>query len=228
MINKKKLKIFIACDTDKILEVKKIIKYTKTNKLKIGYKFGLEFLNSKNGRSFLSKIKNKIIFADLKLNDIPNTCASTIKAIKDLNVNYLTIHIGAGLDSLKATKKISGKIKLVGVTTLTSINNKSLKEIGYTKSVRNLVIHQAKLAKRAKLDALVCSAHEVKYVKKIFKKEIITPGIRLAKNSHDQKRVMTPRKAIFEKKSDWLVIGRSITKGNIRNNIKNLINHLNK
>ena len=225
MINKKKLKIFIACDTNKISEVRKIIKYTKTQKLKIGYKFGLEFLNSKSGRSFLSKIKNQLIFADFKLNDIPNTCASTIKAIRDLKINYLTIHISSGLSSLKTTKKLSGKIKLVGVTTLTSMNNESLKEIGYSKSVKNLVIHQAKLAEKAKLDALVCSAHEVKYVKKIFKKEIITPGIRLNSNFGDQKRVMSPKKA-FEKGSNWLVIGRSITKGNIKKNLNNLIDHL--
>ena len=75
-------KIFVACDTTNILKVKKIIKHTQTRKLKIGYKFGLEFLNSKNGRSFISKLKNKIIFFDLKLNDIPNTCMSTVKAIR--------------------------------------------------------------------------------------------------------------------------------------------------
>ena len=81
-------KIFIACDTTKISKVKKIIKHTQTKKLKIGYKFGVEFLNSKHGRLFISKIKNKIVFADLKLHDIPNTCVSTVKAIKDLRVNY--------------------------------------------------------------------------------------------------------------------------------------------
>ena len=152
--------IFIACDTNNIKKVKKIIKETQTNKLRIGYKFGLEFINSKNGRSFISKIKNKIIFADLKLNDIPNTCISTVKAIKDLKVNYLTIHISSGLEALKAVKKVSGKIKIVGVTTLTSLDNKNLKQIGYTKSVKNLVAHQAKLATKANLDAIVCSAHE--------------------------------------------------------------------
>ena len=83
-------KIFIACDTNKISVAQKIIKHSNTKKLKIGYKFGLEFINSKNGRSFISKIKDKIIFADLKLHDIPNTCASAVKAIKDLNVNYLS------------------------------------------------------------------------------------------------------------------------------------------
>jgi len=219
--------IFIACDTNKASVAQKIIKNSYTKKLKIGYKFGLEFINSKNGRSFISKIKNKIIFADLKLHDIPNTCASAVKAIKDLKVKYLTIHVSSGLESLKAAKRVSGKIKLVGVTTLTSIDNYSLKQIGYDKKLIKLVIHQAKLANRAKLDAIVCSAQEVKYVKKVFKKEIITPGIRFNSNKNDQKRVMTPKEA-FNNGSNWIVIGRPITKGNIKINIQKLIDHLNK
>ena len=101
----------------------------------------LEFLNTKNGRPFQSKLKKETIFADLKLHDIPNTCVSTIKAIKDLKINYLTIHISSGLEALKACKKITGKTKLIGVTTLTSLNNKSLKEIGYSKSINQLVYH---------------------------------------------------------------------------------------
>ncbi len=222
----KNKKIFIACDTSSIPKVKKIIKQTQTTKLKIGYKFGLEFINSKNGRAFISKLKKKIIFLDIKLHDIPNTMRSTISTLKDLKINYLTVHISSGLKALKAVKKVSGKIKIAGVTTLTSLDNKDLKEIGFKKSVKKLVIHQSKLARKANLDALVCSAHEIEYIKKIFKKEIITPGIRLTKNSHDQKRVMTPKEAIFKKNSDWLVMGRSITKGNIKNNIKTLINHL--
>ena len=223
-----KKKIFIACDTNNIDRVKKIIKETQTKKLKIGYKFGLEFINSKKGRVFISKLKKKIIFLDLKLNDIPNTMKSAVNALKDLKIDYLTVHISSGLKALKAVKKVSDKIKIAGVTTLTSLDNKDLREIGFEKSVKKLVIHQSKLARKANLDALICSAHEIEYIKKIFKKEIITPGIILTKNSHDQKRVMTPREAIFKKKSDWLVIGRSITKGNIKNNIKNLINHLDK
>ena len=220
-------KIFIACDTNKTSIAQKIIKQSNTKKLKIGYKFGLEFINSKNGRSFISKIKDKIIFADLKLHDIPNTCASAVKAIKDLKVNYLTIHLSAGLEALKATKKASGKTKLIGVTILTSLDNYSLKQIGYDKELKKLVTHQAKLANKAKLDAIVCSAQEVKYIKKIFKKEIITPGIRFNSNKNDQKRVMTPKEA-FKNGSDWLVIGRPITKGNIKKNIQTLIDHLNK
>ena len=221
----KKNKVFVACDSTNILKIKKIIKETQNKKIKIGYKFGLEFLNSKYGRDFLSKIKNKIIFVDLKIHDIPNTCLSAIKALKDLNINYLTIHISSGLKALKACKKISGKTKLIGVTTLTSLNNKSLKEIGYSKNINQLVTHQVKLAKRANLDAIVCSAHEVKIVKKFFKKEIITPGIRFNNKTDDQKRVVTPKQA-YKNGSDWLVMGRPITKGNIRKNIQKLIDHL--
>ena len=218
-------KVFVACDTTNILKVKKIIKYTQNKKLKIGYKFGLEFLNSKNGRNFVSKLKNKIIFADLKLHDIPNTCVSTIKAIKDLKVNYLTIHVGSGLETLKAAKKISGKIKLVGVTILTSLDNKSLKEVGFNETVKEVVFRQAKLANKAKLDAIVCSPMEVNLVKKVFKKEIITPGIRFNSEADDQKRTLTEKQA-YRNGSDWLVIGRPITKGNIKNNLQNLIAHL--
>ena len=222
----KKNKIFVACDSTDILRIKEIIKKTKNSKIKVGYKFGLEFLNSKNGRKYLSKLKTEIIFADLKLHDIPNTCVSTIKAIKDLNVNYLTIHISSGLEALKSSKKISGKTKLIGVTILTSLDNKALKEIGFNKEVRKLVYHQAKLANKAKLDAIVCSAQEVKIVKKVFKKEIITPGIRFSSKKNDQKRVLTPKQA-YKNGSDWLVIGRPITKGNIKKNVQKLITHLN-
>ena len=222
-----KSKIFIACDTTSVSKVKKIIKNTQTSKLKVGYKFGLEFLNSKNGRKFVSKLNNQITFGDFKFSDIPNTCVSAVKAIKDLNFNYCTMHISSGLEALKAAKKVSGKTKIVGVSILTSLDNKALKEIGYNKDVKKLVVHQAKLAQKAKLDAIVCSAQEVKIVRKVFKKEIITPGIRFNSDKGDQKRVLTP-KAAFKNGSDWLVIGRPITKqGNIKNNIKKLIDYLN-
>ena len=222
----KKNKIFVACDTTNISKIKRILKETQHSKIKFGYKFGLEFLNSKNGRSFLSKLKNKIIFADLKIHDIPNTCVSTIKAIKDLKVNYLTIHISSGLEALKAAKKVSGKIKLVGVSILTSIDNKELREIGFNKTIKKIVYEQAKLANKAKLDAIVCSAREVNIVKKVFKKEIITPGIRFSSKTNDQKRILSPKQAL-KMGSDWLVIGRPITKGNIKKNISSLIDHLN-
>jgi len=221
----KKSKIFIACDSKNISKVKEIIKQTQNSKLKIGYKFGLEFLNSIKGRKFVSKLKNKITFGDYKFADIPNTCASAIKAVSDLKFNYLTIHISSGLDALKASKKVAGRTKLVGVTILTSLDNKSLKEIGYSKKLKKIVFEQAKLANKAKLDAIVCSPIEVSIVKKVFKKEIITPGIRFNSKLDDQKRTLTPKQA-YKNGSDWLVVGRPITQGNIKNNLQNLISHL--
>ena len=223
----KKNKIFVACDTTNVSKIKEIIKKTKNSKIKVGYKFGLEFLNSKRGRSFLLRLKNETIFADLKIHDIPNTCMSILKAIKDLKINYLTIHISSGLEALKATKKVSGRIKLIGVTILTSLDTESLKEIGFNKDVRELVLHQAKLANRAKLDAIVCSAQEVNIVRQVFKKEIITPGIRFNSKLNDQRRVLNPKQA-YKNGSDWLVMGRPITKGNIKKNIQSLIDHLSK
>ncbi len=147
---------------------------------------------------------------------------SAVKALKDLKIKYLTVHISSGLSALKAVKKVSGSVKIVGVTTLTSLNNKDLKLIGYNKSVKSLVSHQAKLAKKANLDALVCSPYEVNEVRKIFKKEVITPGVQIGERNYDQKRSMEAKKV----KSDWLVIGRAITRGNIKKNIKNLTKEL--
>ena len=111
----RKNKVFIACDTTNIKKVKKIIKETKNNKLIVGYKFGLEFLNSKYGRQYISKLKNKITFGDYKISDIPNTCVSTIRAIKDLKFNYITIHINSGFDALKKTKESVGKTSIWNV-----------------------------------------------------------------------------------------------------------------
>ena len=228
----KNKRIFIACDTSNLKKVRKIISHTKTNKLAIGYKFGLEFFYSKNGRKFISKLKNKEIFLDLKLNDIPNTCRSTIFSLKDLkNISYLTVHINGGYEMLKSikktAKKVNSKLKILGVTVLTSFSNSSIKKIGHTKSIKEIVKKQAILAKSAKLDGIVCSGYEAKFLKKICKQmEIVTPGIRLqGDDKGDQKRVMTPKNA-FKNGATSIVIGRSITKGNIKNNIQKLIKSL--
>jgi len=218
----KKQKIFIALDTTNIKKVKRIIEQSQIKNIKIGYKFGLEFMNSKKGRNFVSKLRKKIIFVDLKLHDTVNTMLSAVKALKNLKINYLTVHISSGLSALKAVKKVSGSIKIVGVTTLTSLNDNDLKLIGYNKTVKSLVIHQAKLAKKASLDALVCSPYEVSSLRKIFKKEIITPGVQIGKKNYDQKRSMEAKKV----QSDWIVIGRAITQGNIKKNIQNLAKEL--
>ena len=221
-----KNKIFIAIDTKSRKKARLIISQSKIKNYKIGYKFGLEFFNSKNGRNFISKLKKKIVFVDLKLHDIPNTMLSTLLAIKDLKINYLTVHISSGLKALKQVKKISGRTKIAGVTILTSLDIKDLRAMGHKRSLNEIITYQSKLAQKARLDAIVCSPREVKIVKRYFKREIITPGIRISSKMNDQKRVMTPKEALNQG-SDWLVIGRDLTKGNIRKNFKKLSDHLN-
>ena len=225
--------IFVACDTSKIKEIKNIIIQTKNSKLAIIPKFGLQFFYSKNGRRFLEKFKRDF-WLDLKINDIPQTALSAIDSLKDLKkCKFITVHANGGLEMLKAikkkTKKINKNLKVLGVTVLTSLNNKSLKEIGHTKTIEKLVLKQAKLIKKSGCDGIVCSAKEAKLIRKKYKKLlIITPGIRLPGDStNDQARVMTPKNA-FSNKVSGIVIGRSLTKGNIKNNIKRLIDHLGK
>ena len=225
--------IFVACDTSNLSEIKKIIKQTQTNKLKVVPKFGLQFFYSKNGRKFLENFK-KDFWLDLKINDIPQTALSAVDSLKDLKkCKYITVHANGGLEMLKAIKKktisINKELKVLGVTILTSLDNKSLKEIGYTKSVEQLVLRQAGLLKKSGCDGIVCSAKEAKIVKKNYKSLfIVTPGIRLpGDNTNDQSRVMTPNNA-FKNKASGIVMGRSLIKGNIKNNIQRLIDHLNK
>jgi orotidine-5'-phosphate decarboxylase len=230
MINKS---IFVACDTSNINKVKKIIKQTQKSKLKIIPKFGLQFFFSKNGRKFLENFQNDF-WLDLKINDIPQTALSAVDSLKDLKkCKYITVHANGGLEMLKVIKKksksINKNVKILGVTILTSLNNKSIKEIGHTKSIEHLVLKQARLIKKSGCDGIVCSAHEAKMINKKFKNLfIVTPGIRLPGDStNDQSRVMTPKDA-FKNKVSGVVMGRSLIKGNIKNNIQRLIDHLNK
>jgi orotidine-5'-phosphate decarboxylase len=225
--------IFVACDTSNLSEIKKIIKQTQTSKLNVVPKFGLQFFYSKNGRKFLENFK-KDFWLDLKINDIPQTALSALDSLKDLKkCKYITVHANGGLEMLKAIKKkaksINKDLKVLAVTILTSLNNKSLKEIGHTKSVEQLVLKQTGLIKKSGCDGIVCSAQEAKMVRKRFKKLfIVTPGIRLPGDSaNDQSRVMTPNDA-FKNKVSGIVMGRSLIKGNIKNNTQRLIDHLNK
>ena len=224
--------IFVACDTSSLEEIKKIISHTKTNKLKIIPKFGLQFFYSKHGRKFLENFKSNY-FLDIKANDIPQTALSAIDSLKDLKkCKYITVHANGGLEMLKAIKKktkiINKDLKVLGVTILTSLNSKSLKEIGHTKSVEQLVLKQAGLIKKSGCDGIVCSAQEAKLVRKKYKNLfIVTPGIRLpGDNTNDQSRVMTPNDA-FKNNVSGIVMGRSLIKGNIKKNIQRLIDHLN-
>ena len=136
--------IFVACDTSNLKEIKKIINHTKTNKLQVIPKFGLQFFYSKNGRNFLQNFK-KDYWLDLKINDIPQTALSAMDSLKDLKkCKYITVHASGGLEMLKAiTKKakmINKNLKVLGVTILTSLNNKSLKEIGSHQNSRAISI----------------------------------------------------------------------------------------
>ncbi len=225
--------IFVACDTSNLKQIKKIITETKTSKLKIIPKFGLQFFYSKQGRKFLEKVKSDF-WLDLKINDIPQTALSAIDSLKDLRkCKYITVHANGGLEMLKAVKrkakKINKNLKILGVTVLTSLNNESLKQIGHTKKIEKLVLKQAELIKKSNCDGIVCSAQEAKMLNKQYKNLlIITPGIRLpGDSSNDQMRVMTPKDA-FKNKVSGIVMGRSLTKGNIKNNIKRLLYHLSK
>ena len=225
--------IFVACDTSNLSEIKKIVKQTQTKKLKVIPKFGLQFFYSKNGRKYLENFK-KDFWLDLKINDIPQTALSALDSLKDLKkCKYITVHANGGLEMLKVVKKkaklINKDLKVLGVTILTSLNNKSIQEIGHTKSVKQLVLKQASLIKKSGCDGIVCSAQEAKIVRKKFKKLfIVTPGIRLPGDSaNDQSRVMTPNDA-FKNKVSGIVMGRSLIKGNIKNNTQKLIDHLNK
>ena len=225
--------IFVACDTSKISKIKKIISKTRTNKLQIIPKFGLQFFYSKHGRSFLKKMKSDF-WLDLKINDIPQTAVSAIDSLKDLKkCKYITVHANGGLEMLKAVKKkakkINKKLKILGVTVLTSLDNKSLKQIGHTKEIMQLVLKQADLIKKSGCDGVVCSAKESIVIRKKYKRFlIIAPGIRLpGDGSNDQKRVMTPKDA-FKNGVSGIVIGRSLIKDNIKNNTKRLLDHLSK
>ena len=227
----KKYKVFVACDSSNIEKIKKILRKTNNKKIEIIPKFGLQFFYSKNGRKFLEKFK-KPFFLDVKISDVPNTALSALDSLKDLKkLEYITVHASGGIDMLKAValkaKKINKKIKVLGVTILTSLNNKSVKEIGYKDKVENLVLKQASLIKQSGAAGCVCSANEAKIIRKKFKNLfIVTPGIRLpGDNSNDQKRITTPKIA-FQNKVSAIVIGRSLTSSNIKNNLKKLINHL--
>ena len=228
----KKNKIFVACDTNNIKKINKIISETKNKKIEIIPKFGLQFFYSKKGRTFLQKFK-KDFWLDLKICDVPNTALSAIDSLKDLKkCKYLTAHASGGFEMLKVikknSKKINKKIKVLGVTILTSLNNDDVKKIGYKKNIRQLVLHQAKLVKSSGCDGIICSAQEAKLIRRKYKNFlIITPGIRLpGDKKHDQSRILTPYEALVKNKVSGIVMGRSLIKGNIKKNTLRLINHL--
>jgi orotidine-5'-phosphate decarboxylase len=226
----KKQPIFVAVDTNNHKRASEIINATKN--YIYGAKFGLEFFCSKGGREAVKKFKNKNvkIFLDLKLKDIPNTVYKSIKSLRDISPDYLTIHASGGLEMMKAAKKAQSetnkKMKILAVTILTSLTNKDLKQMGSKTPIQMQVQKLAQTARLAKIHGIVCSAHEIKRVKKVSKNfEIVVPGIRISNKVQDQKRVMSPKQAL-KLGATHLVIGRDITKGNPKTNIKKVLNAL--
>ena len=226
----RKQPIFVAVDTPNLNRAKQIV--NATSKYIYGVKFGLEFFCSRGGREAIKKFKNKNfkIFLDLKLKDIPNTVYKTIKSLKDISPDYLTIHAAGGLEMMKAAKKAQNetnkKLKILAVTILTSLTNEDLKQMGSNTNIETQVKKLAQTAKLAKIHGIVCSAHEIKKVKQVSKNfEIVVPGIRLTNKVQDQKRVMSPKQALRQG-ATHLVIGRDLTKGNPKTNIKKVLNAL--
>ena len=227
MKNKKIIFIALDCSISKAKIIIKHIPIIKNNKYIFGLKFGYQIFYSERGRDFVKSIKKYPVFLDLKLHDIDNTIINALWSLRDIkNVHYITIHTSSGIQAMKAAKKLT-KAKLVGVTTLTSFDQRKLKEIGHTKKIEQLIIHQAKLAKKAGCYAVICSGKESLKINKIVKIKTITPGIRLpGDKANDQKRIVTPKHALTDQKASGIVIGRSICHGNIKDNFKKLFRNL--
>ena len=230
--------IICALDIDSLSKAESFI---KTINYDIVYKVGMEFFYrfGIDGIRKISNVKKNIkVFLDLKLHDIPNTIE---RAIYPLVINVrpymLTLHIAGGKKMLQnavfAATAASNKINLqkpllLGVTVLTSLNNKDLLEMGHSISITKSVENYSNIAKKANLDGIVCSPLEVKAVKSIHGKslKVVTPGIRLEKSSNDdQSRFLSPKEA-FNMGSDYIVMGRPLINALDPNNIiKKIINN---
>ncbi len=220
--------IFVACDVSSQKEILELLK--KINKEISGIKIGLQYItqNSPNNIKALAKFK-KPIFYDGKFFDIKNTLIESIKSLKDLNVSYATVHLLNGLDALSAANKAAKKInvKLLGVSVLTSFDNVELIRLGFKDQVREQVLRLIKIADKANLYGVVCSPLEIKMIKKVAPRlKCFTPGIRQSVIKNDQKRTMNAKQAL-EAGSDCLIIGRPITSGDPKKNIKEILSSLN-
>ena len=216
--------IFVACDVSSQKEILDLLELI--HKDISGIKIGLQYISQRSPEEIkeLSKFK-KPIFYDGKFFDIKNTLVESIKSLKNLNVNYATVHLLNGLDSLRAANKSAQEInlKLLGVSVLTSFGDKDLENLGFNDKVEDQVKRLAKIAMEAQLYGIICSPLEIKMIKEIAPKlKCYTPGIRMGNAKDDQKRTMNANEAIKEG-SDCLIIGRPITKGNPKENIKNIL-----
>ena len=217
-------KIILALDipdTHQALEItKKVIDKIFTVKL------GLEFFNAhgKNGIKEFNKIGVNNLMLDLKLKDIPETVYKAIRALDNIEFGFLTIHGQGGKKLIEKAKKaaneIKSKPKIMMVTILTSLSDGDLKDMGNDNTVVEQVEKLAKVAREMEV-GIVCSGHEAKIVKKILGPNLLifTPGIRMEKDSkNDQKRICTPTESI-KNGANKIIMGRSLIKGNIEENI---------
>jgi len=207
-------KIIVALDGSNLIKIKKIVNDLKeeVHSFKIGYEFF--FNHGIYGYKQIKKISPKI-FLDLKLHDIPNTVHKGILAIEKLKPLLTTIHISGGSEMIKASLIDKKKIKILGVSILTSLNSQQTKKFYNEENIEILIKKFSMEAKKQKLDGIVCSPKEIKIVREVLGKKflIVTPGIRYQKLKgvgDDQKRTLTPTKAI-SMGADLLVIGRPIT-----------------
>ena len=220
--------IFVACDVSSQKEILDLLELIHEDIS--GIKIGLQYITQRSPQEIreLSKFK-KPIFYDGKFFDIKNTLVESINSLKSLNINYATVHLLNGLDALKAANKAAQKINLdlLGVSVLTSFDDKDLKNLGFSNKVEDQVKRLIKIATEAQLYGVICSPLEIKMIKKISPKlKCFTPGIRMENTKDDQKRTMSANEAI-KAGSDCLIIGRPITEGNPKENIKNILSSIN-
>ena len=219
--------IFVACDISSQKEILDLLELIHEDIS--GIKIGLQYITQRSPEEIreLSKFK-KPIFYDGKFFDIKNTLVESVNSLKNLNVDYATLHLLNGLDALKAANQAAQKInlKLLGVSVLTSFSNEDLKALGFNSKVEDQVKRLAKIAMDSDIFGIICSPLEVKMVKQIAPKlKCFTPGIRMEDLNDDQKRTMNANEAI-KAGSDYLIIGRPITKGNPKENIKNILSSI--
>jgi len=216
--------IFVACDVSSQKEILDLLELIHEDIS--GIKIGLQYITQRSPEEIreLSKFK-KLIFYDGKFFDIKNTLIESIKSLKNLNVNYATVHLLNGLSALKAANQAAQQINinLLGVSVLTSFNDEDLENLGFNNKLEDQVKILIRIAVEADLHGVICSPLEIKMIKEIAPKlKCFTPGIRMGIIKDDQKRTMSANEAIKEG-SDCLIIGRPITKGNPKENIKNII-----
>ena len=219
--------IFVACDVSNQKEILDLLELIHEDIS--GIKIGLQYITQRSPEEIreLSRF-NKPIFYDGKFFDIKNTLVESIKSLKDLNVKYATVHLLNGLDALKAANQAAQDINLnlLGVSILTSFGDEDLEKLGFNNKVEDQVKKLIKIAMEANLYGVICSPLEIKMIKKIAPNlKCFTPGIRMSEVKDDQKRTMNANEAIQEG-SDCLIIGRPITKGNPKENIKNILSSI--